>query len=329
MSGICPGSDDLPTNGMLAPPFRFITPMPRLATQPGWTSELRRIEALGFHSVAVSEHYSRGWAMDALTAMTYAIAQTNHLHAMPLVLANDLHHPAILAKSIATADVLSGGRVALGLGAGWLEDDYRALGVRFRSPGSRIERLDEALQVIAAFFADAYVSFQGDHYRLTGLEALPRPIRQPRPPILVGGGGPKILDLAGRRADIVGLHPRLGPDGFTANSAAGLSRASIDKKIGMIAAAAAEVGRATPDIQFSCYDVNIDGVQLTPVRPAFSDYIDEHATEFADSPISLRGDVHKCVDDLQRWREELGISYWHLGPDVDAVAPIVAQLAGT
>jgi alkanesulfonate monooxygenase SsuD/methylene tetrahydromethanopterin reductase-like flavin-dependent oxidoreductase (luciferase family) len=164
---------------------------------------------------------------------------------------------------------------------------------------------------------------------VTELEALPRPARRPRPPVLVGGGGSRILELAGRRADIVSLHPRLGADGFTAASAAGLSRDSIDKKIGIIAAGAAAAGRPMPEVQFTCYDVNIDGVQLTPVRASFSDYIDDHPAEFADSPTSIRGDVATCVDNLRRWRDELGISQWHLGPDVEAVAPIVERLAGT
>ena len=315
-------------DGVTTAPFRFIAPMPRLASQRRWTQELRRIEDLGFHAVAVSEHYSNGWAMDALTAMTFAVAHTSRLHAMPLVLMNDLHHPAVLAKSIATADALSGGRVGLGLGAGWLEEDYRTLGVDYDAPAVRIDRLDEALQVIGAFFEGTDVTFHGHHYRISGLEARPRPVQKPRPPILVGGGGPKILDLAGRRADIVGLHPRLGTGGFTADSAAGLARASIDKKVGVIAGAAAQAGRPVPDIQFTCYDVNIDGHQLTPIRPVFSDFITEHDSEFADSPISLRGSVATCVEDLRRWREELGISYWHLGPNVEAVAPIVEQLAG-
>jgi probable F420-dependent oxidoreductase len=310
-------------------PFRFIAPMPRLASERRWTRDLRRIEGLGFHAVAVSEHYSRGWAMDALTAMSFAVAHTSRLHAMPLVLTNDLHHPAVLAKSIATADTLSGGRVGLGLGAGWLEDDYRTLGLGFDPPAVRIDRLDEALRVIGAFFDGTDVTFHGDHYQINELAAQPRPVQEPRPPILVGGGGPKILDLAARRADIVGLHPGLGSGGFTADAAAGLTRPSIDKKIGLIAGAAAQVGRSVPEIQFTCYDVNINGVQLTPIRPAFSQYIEAHDAEFDDSPVSLRGDLAKCVDDLQRWREELGISYWHLGPNVEAVAPIVEQLAGT
>jgi probable F420-dependent oxidoreductase len=308
--------------------FRFLAPMPRPGREPAtWAADLRRIEDLGFHSVAVSEHYSHGWAMDALTAMNFALAGTTRLRAMPLVLNNDLHHPAILAKAIATADVLSAGRVALGLGAGWLEDDYKALGANYDAVGVRIARLSESLQIITAFFAGESLTYAGDHYELNGLEALPRPVQTPRPPILVGGGGAKMLALAGRYADVAGVHVRLGPAGFDATAAEGLSRASIDEKIGLVAAAAAQAGRPVPEIQFTCYDVNIAGLQVTPIRPSFTDYIAAHPETFADSPLSLRGDVHKCVDDLLRWNEELGISYWSLGGNVDAIAPIVARLS--
>ena len=307
--------------------LRFIAPMPRLGRDGRqWAADVRHVEDLGFSAVAVSEHYSNGWTVDALTAMNFAVASTTRLRAMPLVLNNDLHHPAVLAKAMATADVLSSGRVMLGLGAGWLGADYEALGVAQDPPGVRIERLDEALRVIGSFFADKSVTFEGDHYRVNEFESLPRPVQSPRPPILIGGGGPRMLALAGRHADIVGLHPQLGPDGFSESSAAGMTRASLDKKVGVIGSAAADAGRNMPELQFTCYDVNVDGAQLTRVRPAFSEYIQAHSDEFADSPLSLRGEVDKCVDDIIRWHEELGISYWHLGPDVDAVAPIVARL---
>jgi probable F420-dependent oxidoreductase len=288
---------------------------------------LRRIEDLGFHSVAVSEHYSHGWAMDALTAINFALASTSRLRAMPLVLTNDLHHPAVLAKAIATADVLSTGRVAIGIGAGWLKDDYGALGADFRAAPVRIARLEEALQVITYFFAGGPVTYDGHHYKLDGLEALPRPVQTPRPPILVGGGGAKMLALAGRYADIAGVHLQHQGGGFDERAAEGLSRTSIEKKLGLVATAASDASRPVPEIQFTCYDVNIAGVQATPFRPSFSHYIDAHPASFADSPTSLRGDVDKCVDDLRRWNEELGISYWNLGGNVDAVAPIVARLS--
>jgi probable F420-dependent oxidoreductase len=276
----------------------------------------------------VSEHYSRGWTMDALTAMNFALASTTRLRAMPLVLNNDLHHPAILAKAIATADVLSGGRAAVGIGAGWLVDDYKALGADLDPAPVRIDRLAEALQIITAFFTGLPVTFGGRHYRLDGLEALPQPVQDPRPPVLVGGGGPRMLALAGSLADIVGVHAQLGPHGFDAGAAEGLSRNSVVQKINVVAATASNAGRPVPAIQFTCYDVNIAGVQATPIRSSFSDFIDAHPADFADSPTSLRGDIGKCVDDLRRWRDELGISYWNLGGNLDVIAPIVARLSG-
>jgi probable F420-dependent oxidoreductase len=314
--------------------FRFLAPMPRLRGGAGnageaarWAAELRRIEDLGFHAVTVSEHYSRGWKMDALTAMNFALAGTTRLRAIPLVLNNDLHHPAILAKAIATADVLSGGRAAVGIGAGWLTDDYRALGADYDTAPIRIDRLAEALQVIAMFFVGRPVTFSGRYYRLDGLEALPRCVQDPRPPVLVGGGGPRMLALAGSVADIVGVHARLGPGGLDASAAEDSSRASIDRKIGLVAEAASRAGRPVPAIQCTCYDINIEGVQITPVGTSFRDFIAAHPASFADSPISLRGDIGKCLEDLQRWREELGITYWNLGGNVDLLAPIVDKLS--
>ncbi len=309
-------------------PFRFFAPSPRLGSDPGkWVDEVRRIEGLGYHAVTVSEHYTNGWAMDALTAMNFALASTARLRAMPLVLNNDLHHPAVLAKAIATADVLSAGRAAVGVGAGWLVDDYEALGVDYEAAPVRIARLGEALQIMSAFFTGAPVTFEGDHYRLSNLEAIPLAIQTPRPPILVGGGGARMLALAGRYADIVAVHAQLGPGGFDQGAAEGLSRESIEKKLKLVTNAASAASRPTPAIQFTCYDVNIQGVQVTPIRPAFSDYIEAHSSRFAQSPTSLRGDVDCCVDKLLRWREELGISYWSLGGSVDAIAPIVGRLS--
>jgi alkanesulfonate monooxygenase SsuD/methylene tetrahydromethanopterin reductase-like flavin-dependent oxidoreductase (luciferase family) len=177
------------------------------------------------------------------------------------------------------------------------------------------------------FFAGEPVTFGGRHYRLDGLEALPRAVQDPRPPILVGGGGPRMLALAGALADIAGIHAQLGPGGFDAKAAQGLSRAAVDQKISLVAAAAARAGRARPALQFTSYDVNIAGVQVTPVRPSFTDFINAEPASFADSPASLRGDISKCVDDLQRWREELGISYWNLGGNLEVIGPIVARLS--
>lgn len=313
---------------MSSPSLRFIAPMPRLTGgSQAWVRELRHIEDLGFHAVAVSEHYTHGWAMDALTAMNFALSATTRLHVIPLVLNNDLHHPAVLAKAVATADVLSVGRAAVGIGAGWLADDYEALGVAYEPAALRIARLDEALDVITAFFAHEHVTFHGQHYQVNDLEALPHPAPDSKPLLLVGGGGPMLLDVAARHADIVGIHPRLRTNGFDQRAAQELTGPGIREKIGSVVTAATRAGRRVPEFQFTCYDVNVGGVQVTPVRPNFTGYIDSHAASFADSPVSLRGDVDKCIDELIRWKEELGISYWNLGGNVTTLAPIIARLS--
>ena len=313
--------------------LRFIAPAPRLAGDGrAWASELRRIEDLGFHAVAISEHYSQGWAMHPLAAMDFALAATARLRVMPLVINNDLHHPAILAKAIATADVLSDGRAALGLGAGWLADDYRALGADLEPAAVRIARLEESLRVITAFFdggEDGRVTHHGQHYQVTGLEALPRPVSRPRPPILVGGGGPRMLGVAARHADVVGLHARLGPGGFDQAAAADLTTASIKGKLDLVASAAAQAARPRPEIEFTCYDVNIGGHQVTRSRAGFSDYIAANPEAFRDSPVSLHGDVSHCADKLVQWSQELGITYWNLGADLAVLAPIVAKLSSS
>lgn len=306
-------------------PFRFVAPLPRLTTADEWAKNLAAVEDAGYYAVAVSEHYTSQWMMDAWTAASYALASTSTLRVFTLVLNNDFHHPAMLAKALATASALSGDRIGLGIGAGWLPDDYDRLGLPFDGPGRRLERLEEALTVIEEFFVNDTVTFDGQHYTIDHLEALPK---VSRPPILVGAGGPKALGIAARHADIVGLHPRMRPDGFDALAAEELGRDKILEKINTLRTASGVANRPMPDLQFTCYDVTVNGVRGTAVRPGFTDFIERYPELFADSPGSLRGDVDKCVDDLLRWREEFGISYWNLGSNLELVAPIVSRLSG-
>ena len=162
--------------------------------------DLRRIEDLGFHSVAVSEHYSHGWAID-LTAMNFALARTTRLRVMPLVLNNDLHHPGPARQ------VHRHRRHTLrGPGCSrtwrWLaRATTTRRSVSITIPLQSVSRAwTEALQIITAFFDGEPVTWYGEHYQLDSLEALPAPSSRPRPPILVGGGGTKMLALAGRYA---------------------------------------------------------------------------------------------------------------------------------
>jgi len=314
-------------------PFRFIAPMPRLREPIGtWLDSIRRLEDLGFSSVAISDHFTQGWVMDPFVAMAAAVHATSHLRVLSLVLGNDYRHPVLTHKAIANLDVISGGRVELGIGAGWRESDYRAAGLPFDPPGVRLGRLEESLQVIIGLFGDTPASFQGEHYRIEDLDGLPKPVQRPHPPILVGGGGPRALGIAARHADIVGIHARL-PDGrLDAASAADLAADRITEKVGWVRDAATAAGRSPDDLelQLSCYLVRVSesGGAAAAATSSFASWLAADEALVATSPSVLVGSVDQCVEALLERRERFGISYVNLGSDIDAVAPIVARLAG-
>ncbi|MDG4828844.1 TIGR03621 family F420-dependent LLM class oxidoreductase [Solwaraspora sp. WMMD1047] len=310
--------------------FRFTTSMPPLDRPvPRWRAEIRRIEDLGFSSVSVSDHLTGGWSMDPVVAMTVAAEATSRLRVLALVLGNDLRHPAVLHRSLANLDVFSGGRLEIGLGAGWLRADHDAAGLPFDPPAVRVARLAESVAVLTALFGGGPVHHAGRHYRLTGLVGLPRPVQRPRPPLLVGGGGRRVLELAGRCADIVGINPRLAPDVDPLAAAAELGPDGLARKVGWARAAAVAAGRdpAALEFQLRMFDVRVThrGVRH---RSTSSHARSVPESVLAASPAVLRGDVAECVDHLFAVRERFGISYLHLGGNLAAAAPIVARLAG-
>ncbi|MEZ5406574.1 MAG: TIGR03621 family F420-dependent LLM class oxidoreductase [Acidimicrobiales bacterium] len=313
-------------------PFRFIAPAPRLdGDARSWLDGIRRIEDLGFDTVAFSDHVSGGWVMEPTVAMTAAASATTQLRVLALVLANDLRHPGLLRKSMATLDVLSAGRVELGLGAGWLPADYEALGMALDPPAVRVSRLEEAVEIVRALDGPDPVTRHGSHYRVDGLEGLPRTGRPL--PLLIGGGGPRILALAGRRADIAGIHPTLRSGRIGPGLASEFSVESYQAKIAHVrrAAAAAERTDRGPELQATVYltMVRDSHGEVRCSRSSFSELITDEPGLLGETPAVLSGTVDDCIEQLVGWRERLGVSYWHLGPDVDAVAPIVAKLAGT
>lgn len=314
-------------------PFRFIAPAPRLtAGVPKWLDDIRRIEELGFDSIAFSEHVTGGWVMESTVAMTAAAMATTKLRILSLVLANDFRNPGLLRKAMATLDVLSGGRVELGLGTGWLQTDYEALGIAFDPPSIRVDRLTEAVEIIRALDGPEPLEHGGTHYRMHGLEGLPR-TAQPHLPLLIGGGGPRILALAGRLADTAGIHPRLDAGRLGPETSADLGTARFAAKIATVRAAALAAGRPAdePELQVTAYLVRItdSAGAVHAARSSFSELMAADPAVVADSPAVLIGTPDACIEQLLGWRERLGISYWHLGGDVEAVAPIVARLAGT
>ncbi|MGW0431094.1 TIGR03621 family F420-dependent LLM class oxidoreductase [Micromonospora sp. NPDC003197] len=311
-------------------PFRFTTSAPALDRPVAqWRDEIRRIEDLGFSSVSVSDHLTGGWSMDPLVAMTVAAEATTRLRVLGLVFCNDFRHPAVLHRSLANLDVFSGGRVEVGLGAGWQRSDHDAVGLRFDPPGVRVDRLAEAVELMSALFDDKPVTFTGEHYQVTELLGAPRPVQLPRPPLLIGGGSRRILELAGRCADIVGVNPRLAPDVDPLSAVTEMGPQRLDRKVAWARDAAVRAGRDPAGLEFQVrmFDVRVVHRGLTH-RSSSSHAMRVDPATLADSPVALHGSVDECVDKLLSLRERFGVSYLHLGGNLAAAAPIVARLAG-
>jgi probable F420-dependent oxidoreductase len=314
-------------------PFRFIAPTPRLeGSASAWRDSIRRIEDLGFSTVSISDHLTAGWVMDPLTALTTAAEVTSRIRLLTLVLGNDFRHPVPLHKAFATLDVLSGGRVEIGLGAGWMASDYEAAGFPFDPPRVRLARLEEAVAVIDGLFRPEPLDFTGEHYTISGLDGLPKPVQQPRPPVMLGGGGRLALQLAGRVADIVGVHARLRGTTPGADAAADLRGDRVAEKVDWVQAAwrAANRPGAGPELQHSIYLVEVTDSPRAARRSvsSFAGSLAADEAAMADSPAVLVGSVEACVERLLELRERFGFSYFSLGSDVEMVAPIVARLAG-
>jgi probable F420-dependent oxidoreductase len=299
-------------------PFRFGMVFTDEIGGPGWTDLARRLEGDGFATLLVADHYHNPMACGPL--LTAAAAATTTLRIGSYVYDNDFRHPALLAKEVATIDVLSEGRMEFGIGAGWAKAEYDEAGVPFDPPGVRVSRLEESLDVLDRLFAGEAVHHSGDHYRLAGLEGAPRPVQAPIP-LLVGGGGPRMLGIAARRAQIVGLVPPslpgggLDPEKFAA--------AAMDRKIAALDAAVADAGRLDggPErsvLVFGLYGSIDEASEEDWVRPDL----------VSASPYALVGDTAAMVDTLLERRERWGLSYVVcFEADVERFTPVVKALA--
>src|SRR3954465_12845041 len=220
----------------MAHPFRFgvqasnVTNVEKAAAE--WATFARQVEDLGFSSLFLPDHF--GDQLHPVPAMMAAADATTELRVGALVFDNDYKHPVVLAKEMATIDVLSGGRVEFGLGAGWMNTDYEQSGIPKERDGVRIAKMVEALEICRGLWAPGPFDFKGEHYTISGLDGLPKPVQQPHPPILIGGGGPKMLRIAAQNADIVGINPRLTAGEITAEVGQDASAAMLDEKISWV-----------------------------------------------------------------------------------------------
>jgi probable F420-dependent oxidoreductase len=311
----------------MAHPFRFAAQIDKAPSAKEWAEVARKAEDLGYSTLTLPDHF--GDQLAPVPAMMAAAAATTSLRIGTLVFCNDYKHPLILAKEAATMDLLSDGRLELGLGAGWMKSDYEQSGMRYDPPSVRVDRFEEAITVIKGLMADGPVSFAGRHYTITEHEGRPKPVQRPHPPIVIGGGGKRVLSIAGREADIVGINPNLKEGLGGAETAPDMTPARTAQKIGWVRDAA---GARFDDIELNAligFAMVTDDARsiASAMAPAFGDISPDDALKV---PACLVGTLDWMVDELRRRREEWGFSYIGFdGGSWEAMAPLVGRLAGT
>ena len=308
-------------------PFRFGVLAFGSPSRGEWVALAQRAEALGYDTLSIDEHMDRPLAPFA--ALAAAAEATTRLRVGSCVFANAFRHPLVLAKEAASLDVLSGGRFEFGLGTGYARADYEQSGIPFDPPGVRVDRLTEAVRIISAAFAGGPVEVAGEHYAVRGFQLLPTPVQRPRPPLLIGGGSRRILALAAREADIVGINVRTTPEGhFDLPS---ISPAATAQNVAWVRAAAGE--------RFAALELHtlVPFVAVTdePESAAAAMLVDWGLTEvwgveeLLASPHALIGTEDQIVGWLQERRERYGISYVTVfAPAMEPFAPVVGRLTG-
>jgi probable F420-dependent oxidoreductase len=303
--------------------FRFGVQARRTGTRREWIELLRKTEGLGYSTLSVLDHFVRGF--DPMAALGAAAMATETLRLGTLVIDTDFRHPAVLAKGLATVDVLSEGRLEIGLGAGWLRDEYVQTGIPFDRPGVRIERMTETVRFIRQVFAEDSTTFSGDFISTTDLTLPPKPVQRPCPPILIGGGGKRVLGVAARNADIVGLTSRSLPDGSKVPG--DMTARAVAEKVGWIQDAA---GDRFAKLELTTFLNQIlfasDQHQGASV---LSEKLDISTDEVLSSPHIVVGTVDDIVGQLEAHREAFGITYFVIEEqNVERFAPVVARLSG-
>lgn len=303
--------------------FRFAVQQDSAPNGGAWAELARRTESLGYDVLVMPDHL--GHQLSPFAALAAAAAATTRLRVGSFVFANDYRHPLILAREAATLDFLSGGRFELGMGAGWMTGDYRQLGMTYDPAPRRIDRLEEAIPLVKQLLSGETVTHHGEHYNLDRAYAGVPPVQLPRLPLAVGAGGPRMLKLAAREADIVGLTPGFNARGWPILSQA--TEKATAEKVALIKAAAGD--------RFEQLEINLwvssaglvgsgnslfGSAQAATMRAATAVY---------GSPYVLYGTLKGVSEQLLRRRDELGISYYTFpSRSMETMAPLVEALAG-
>lgn len=289
-------------------PFRFGVQSSNPPSIKDWISFVQRIEALGYSTLFCPDHF--GTQLDPTVYMSAAAAVTTRLRVGALVYDVDYRHPVIYAKQAATMHLLSGGRYEFGIGAGWMETDYEQAGMPYDSAGTRITRLEEALQIAFGMWKQEGFSFMGKHYTI---KAVPQAAKLPageRPQVLIGGGGKRVLSIAGRYADIVGINPSLPEGKITPTTPADQTPERVREKVGWARTAAEKAGRDPNELELQALTFVL-AITDDPkgLRTALAGNTGMSQGEVADCPLFLTGPASEIQDRLRKRRDETGISY--------------------
>jgi probable F420-dependent oxidoreductase len=291
-----------------------------------WIETAKKAESLGYSALLMPDHF--GDQLSPIAALSTAAAVTEELRVGTLVFANDFRHPAVLAKETATLDLLSEGRLEVGVGAGWMTDDYTSTGIPHDRPGVRIDRMIESIQVLRGLWGEGAFSFDGEHYTITEMNGLPQPVQAGGPPIIVGGGGKRVLSTAARLANIVGVNPNVGEGKIGPEAIASMSAEATEEKMGWVRDAA---GDRFDDIEISILKfvtIITDDRDIVAGKVAAGMGMD--APTLLASPHTLVGTAEQVAEELIEQRERWQGSYVTVQSDaLESFAPVVAALSGT
>jgi probable F420-dependent oxidoreductase len=306
--------------------FRFGIQLHTAPSGEAWAELARKAEGLGYSTLFLPDHF--GEQLAPVPAMMAAADATTDLRVGALVFDNDYKHPVVLAKEVATMDVLSGGRVELGIGAGWMKSDYDQSGIPYDPPGVRVSRMEEGIAVLKGCFASGPFSYQGDHYTITGYDGMPKPVQAPHPPFLIGGGGKRVLSIAAREAQIVGINPSIHSGQVDAAAAQNGASGATDEKLQWVKDAAGD-GYADLEInllQFAGIVTDDRKGTVEMMAPLFGLPPEELETY----PHACIGTIEQIIEDLRYRRERWDASYIVFQDStMEALAPVVAALRDT
>lgn len=303
-------------------PFRFGLQAHAPLAGLDWLDSARKVEDQGYGTLFMPDHFTEQWG--PIASLSAAAAVTTTLKVGALVFGNDYRHPVTLAKEMASIDRISGGRLEMGLGAGWMRTDYDQAGMSYDRPGLRIERMVESLEIIKRCWSDGPVDFEGEHYTITGYDGLPKP--EGDIPILIGGGGPRMLGVAAEHADIVGITANLKAGEIGPDAIADSTPEAYDAKLSRVRQVAGDRPREYSSLTFATIVTDDRAGQIEGLSQMFG----MPAEVLADSPAVLVGDVDEICDALVERRERWGFNYIVVqdGTD-DRFSEVVARLTGT